>query len=302
MKTPNLTNVLVTPARNEEDFIELAIQSVVKQTIRPKKYVIVSDGSTDRTDEIARKYAAQHDWIEFVRMGERTERDFAGKVGCFTAGYKRLKEVEYDIVGSMDADLSFDEDYFKYLLEKFAADPRLGLAGTPFSEEGRTYDFRFSSTDHVSGACQLFRRKCYEDIGGYTPVKGGGIDVIAVLSARVKGWRTQTFTEKTCLHHRPMGTADRRSKLTANFKLGRRGYTLGVSPVWHVFRSVYQMTRPPYVLAGGALLLGYFAAMIKRVPRAVSQELIDFQRKEQMKRLRQFFKLAPKDPTPATRN
>ena len=302
MKNPKLTYVLVSPARNEEDFIELAIQSVVKQTIRPKKYVIVSDGSTDRTDEIARKYAAQHDWIEFVRMGERTERDFAGKVGCFNAGYARLKGVEYDIVGSMDADLSFDEDYFKYLLEKFEADPRLGLAGTPFSEEGRTYDFRFSSTDHVSGACQLFRRKCYEDIGGYTPVKGGGIDVIAVLSARVKGWRTQTFTDKSCLPHRPMGTADRRGKFTANFKLGRRGYTLGVSPVWHVFRSVYQMTRRPYVIAGGALLLGYFAAMIKRVPRAVSQELMDFQRKEQMKRLRQFFKLSPKDPAKSARN
>ena len=296
MKTPNLTYVLVSPARNEEDDIELTIQSVVKQTLRPKKYVIVSDGSTDRTDEIARKYAAQHDWIEFVRMGERTERDFAGKVGCFNAGYARLKGLEYDIVGSLDADLSFDEDYFKYLLEKFEADSRLGLAGTPFSEEGRTYDFRFSSTDHVSGACQLFRRKCYEEIGGYKPVKGGGIDTIAVLSARVKGWRTQTFTEKSCLHHRPMGSAGRRGKLIVNFKLGQKGYTLGVSPVWHVFRSIYQMSRPPYVLAGGALLLGYFAAMIKRVPRAVSQEVIDFQRKEQMKRLRQFFKLAPKDP------
>ena len=296
MKTPNLTYVLVSPARNEEDYIELTIQSVVKQTLRPKKYVIVSDGSTDRTDEIARKYAAQHDWIEFVRRGERTERDFAGKVGCFNAGYARLKGLEYDIVGSLDADLSFDEDYFKYLLEKFEADSRLGLAGTPFSEEGRTYDFRFSSTDHVSGACQLFRRNCYEEIGGYKPVKGGGIDTIAVLSARVKGWRTQTFTEKSCLHHRPMGSAGRRGKLIVNFKLGQKGYTLGVSPVWHVFRSIYLMSRPPYVLAGGALLLGYFAAMIKRVPRAVSQEVIDFQRKEQMKRLRQFFKLAPKDP------
>ena len=181
-----LSYVLVTPAKNEEDFIELTIKSVIQQTVLPLKWVIVSDGSTDRTDEIVQRYATQYEWIELVRMPERTERHFAGKVGCFNAGYERVRQLNYDIVGSLDADLSFDEEYFEFLLEKFSADPQLGLGGTPFSEGGETYDYRFSSIEHVSGACQLFRRECFEAIGGYVPVKGGGIDVIAVLSARFK--------------------------------------------------------------------------------------------------------------------
>src|SRR5271163_2486074 len=131
-----LKYVLISPARNEEDFIELTIKSVIKQTVLPLKWVIVSDGSTDRTDEIASKYAKQYDWIDFTRMPERTERDFAGKVGCFNAGFARVKDLDYDIVGSLDADISFDEEYFEFLLGKFAEDPKLGLAGTPFREDG----------------------------------------------------------------------------------------------------------------------------------------------------------------------
>jgi poly-beta-1,6-N-acetyl-D-glucosamine synthase len=292
------TYVLVSPARNEEDFIELTIRSVIQQTVRPLKWIIVSDGSTDRTDDIVRKYCAEHDWIELVRMPERRERHFGGKVTCFNAGYARLKELFfsvsplnalcYDIIGSLDADLSFNPEYFEFLLGRFAANPKLGLAGTPFSESGETYDFRFSSTDHVSGACQLFRRDCFEAIGGYVPVKGGGIDVIAVVTARMKGWETRTFTEQSCLHHRPMGTANHSAKLVANFKLGRRQYCLGFHPVWQIFRSAYQFTRKPYVLAGGALCAGYFWAMLRRVERPVNAEFVAFQRRDQMKRLRVF--------------
>jgi glycosyltransferase involved in cell wall biosynthesis len=291
MKASGLQYVLVTPARNEEDFIELTIQSVIRQTVRPLRWAIVSDGSTDRTDEIVNKYVAQHDWIELVRMPERQERHFAGKVGCFNAGFARVKDLTYDIVGSLDADISFGENYFEFLLQKFADDPTLGVAGTPFSEGGETYDYRFSSQDHVSGACQLFRRECFDAIGGYIPVKGGGIDAIAVLTARARGWRTRTFTEMSCLHHRPMGSSINGSKWAANFKLGRTGYRLGFHPVWQVFRSVYQMTRKPYVTGGSALFCGYFWALIRREPRPISDDIVQFQQRDQMKRLRKFLGL-----------
>jgi glycosyltransferase involved in cell wall biosynthesis len=281
-----LTYLLVTPARNEEDFLELTIKSVVNQTIRPHRWVIVSDGSTDRTDEIVARYAAEHPWIELFRMPERTERHFAGKVGAFRAGYERMAGLPHDIIGSLDADLSFEPGYFEYLLEKFAADDRLGLAGTPFSEHGKTYDYRFSSVEHVSGACQLFRRQCYEDIGGYTPVKGGGIDVIAVLSARAKGWRTRTFTDMACEHHRPMGTGNDKSMFKANFKLGQRQYRLGFHPLWMTLRSFYQLTRKPYVIAGTGMLFGYFWALLSRAERPISRELVRFQQQDQMKRLK----------------
>src|SRR5664280_392705 len=112
------TYVLISPARNEAQFIALTIKSVVSQTARPLKWVIVSDGSTDGTDDIVRKYTADHPWIELVRMPERRERHFAGKVYAFNAGYARMEDISYDVVGSLDADISFDEDYFSFLLGK----------------------------------------------------------------------------------------------------------------------------------------------------------------------------------------
>jgi hypothetical protein len=134
----------------------------------------------------------------------------------------------------------------------------------------------------------LFRRQCLDDIGGYVPLKGGGIDVVAVLSARMKGWRTRTFPEKTSVHHRPMGSANDGQKWAAQFKLGQRAYRLGFHPVWQVFRSVYQMTRRPYVMGGAALCLGYFHALVTRMERPVSADLVRFQQQDQMQRLRAF--------------
>lgn len=288
---PILTYALITPARNEEEFIELTIQSVVAQTIRPVKWVIVSDGSTDRTDEIVARYAAQHDWIELVRMPERSARDFGGKVKSFNAGYARMHGVKFDIIGSLDADITFDESYFEFLLGKFEADPLLGVGGTPFDEGKGGYDYRFSSIEHVSGACQLFRKECYEAIGGYVPLKGGGIDVVAVMTARMKGWRTRSFTEKSSFHHRPMGTATTSTRFAASFNLGKRCYRLGWHPMWQFVRSFYQMTRKPYFTGGLALMLGYFWAFVQHEERPISAELIRFQRQEQMKRLKAFLHL-----------
>lgn len=291
MKGHPLSYVLVTPARNEEAFIELTLESVVRQTILPLKWVIVSDGSTDRTDEIVKAYSARHAWIDSIRLSEHDARDFAGKVGAFNAGWDRVKPLSYDIIGSLDADISFEPGYLEFLLSKFADDPKLGLAGTPFDEGGEVYDYRFSSQDHVPGACQMFRRECFEAIGGYTPVKGGGIDVIAVLSARVKGWNTHSFPEKTCIHHRPMGSANYHSRLVSSFKLGRRGYCMGYHPLWQIFRSVYQMSRRPYIVGGVALFMGYFWTMIRRVKRPISGDLVRFQQQDQMRRLRLFLRM-----------
>jgi biofilm PGA synthesis N-glycosyltransferase PgaC len=277
--------VLITPARNEAQFIELTIKSVVAQTARPLKWVIVSDGSTDGTDEIVKRYAADYSWIELVRMPERRERHFAGKVHAFNAGYAKVN-LDYDLIGSLDADISFDPDYFSFLLGKLAEDPALGLVGTPFKDK-TTYDYRFVSIEHVSGACQLFRRECFEQIGGYVPVKSGGIDHIAVITARMKGWKTRTFTEKVCLHHRKIGSAER-GALRAKFRDGTLDYALGGHPLWELFRTAYQMTREPFVIGGMTLLAGYITASIRHSKRPVSDELVEFRRREQMQRLKKF--------------
>lgn len=260
---------------------------MVAQTVRPIKWVVVSDGSTDRTDELVQQYATIHDWIELVRMPDRRERDFGGKVLCFNAGLERVRGLPFDVVGNLDADLSFEADLFEMLMEKFAENPKLGVAGAPFTEGKGTYDFRFSSIEHVSGACQMFRRQCFEDIGGYTPLKGGGIDVVAVLSARLKGWTTRSFPERVCFHHRTMGSA-KDSPAKISYRLGQKDYMLGRHPLWQMFRALYQMSKPPRVVGGSMLLAGYVSLALKGTKRSVPQEVVRFQRREQMQRLKNF--------------
>ena len=281
----DLTYVLITPARNEESFIEQTIRSVISQTVLPRKWVIVSDGSTDRTDEIVKKYLAEHPWIGFVGRSGPSDRHFAAKVQCFNAGYEKVQGEKYDIIGNLDADITFERDYIEFLLAKFSENPNLGVAGTPFVEGEVSYDFRYANAEHVSGACQLFRRRCFEQIDGYPQVKGGGIDWIAVTTARMKGWKTRTFLERVCHHHRPMGTASQ-GKLKAAFLLGRQDYYLGGHPLWQLFRGCFQMRRKPYLLGGLLCLVGYWWAQVTRVKRPISSELMKFHRHEQMERLR----------------
>ena len=292
LRVSSLRYVLVTPAYNEALFIEGTIQSVVNQTVRPLRWVIVSDGSTDGTDEIVQKYARAYSWIELVRLPERGDRHFAGKVYAFNAGYAKMADERYDIIGNLDADIAFDATYFAFLLSKFAANARLGVAGTPFVENRdsgrrREYDYRFTSINHVSGACQLFRRECFEVIGGYAPIKIGGIDLIAVITARMKGWETRSFLEKTCTHHRAMGTAQQHALMVA-YRGGRGDFMLGGHPLWEFCRCIYQMTRRPYVLAGLYRLAGFTQAMASRADKLVATDVVRFRRAEQMKRLREF--------------
>jgi len=276
--------VLITPARNEATFIELTLQSMVAQTARPLRWVIVSDGSTDGTDDIVRKYAAEHDWIELIRMPERRERHFAGKVHAFNAGRARVADLPYEVIGNLDADVSFGPEHFRHIVSKFADHPKLGVAGAPFREGTSQYDYRFTNIENVWGGCQLFRRECFEDIGGYPAIKGGCIDHIAVVSARMKGWKTRTFTETVSVHHRSMGTAQS-GGVKAKFKHGAKDYSVGNHPLWELFRAVYQMKQRPFGIGGVALACGYFWLMIRRVPRPVSHDLVEFTRHEQMRRL-----------------
>jgi len=284
-----LTYVLITAARNEEAFIEKTIQSVIAQTVLPKKWVIVSDGSTDRTDEIVQSYAKGREWIELIRMPERKERHFAGKAYAFNSGCERTKDSNYDVIGNLDADISFGEDFFEYLLDKFKNMPELGVAGTHYME-GNFHSFKDSYIDvhHVNGQCQLFRRQCLEEVGGYLPVKDGGVDWIAVITARMKGWKTYSFDERTFTHHRAMGTANSNA-FKAKFHYGKKDYFFGGHPLWQVCRAIFQMTNKPYVIGGLLFLSGYIWAWLIGVERPVSKELIEFYRHEQMERLKKLF-------------
>jgi poly-beta-1,6-N-acetyl-D-glucosamine synthase len=277
--------VLVTPARNEEKFIELTIKCVVAQTIRPLKWVIVSDGSTDGTDEIVSPYASRYQWIELLRISESNDRNFAAKVNAFNAGYSRLRDVNYEVIGNLDADISFDEEYLAFLVSKFAENPRLGVAGTPYREARPEHDEQFKSPEHVSGACQMFRRQCFEDIGGYLPVRSGGIDLIALLSAQAAGWQTKRFDDKVCFHHRSVGGGMEAGTYRRLLSRGKKDYLLGSHPVFEIFRSANQMKARPYIVGGLLTLIGYAWAMARRFEQTMPSHLIELRRRDQMQRL-----------------
>jgi len=283
--------VLITPARNEGAFIKETLAAVLAQTVPPERWVIVDDGSTDNTAEIVAPFAEQVSWIELLRREQRADRNFAGKVYAFRAGLERMQSIDFEIIGNLDADVSFDPNYLEFLIRKFEEDPKLGVAGTPFTENSGYDSTRdsFEGENHVAGGCQLFRRRCFEEVGGYVPNLIGAVDWMAVTTARMKGWKTRSFPEKRFHHYRSLGTAER-GVLGSLFSYGEKDYYLGGSPVWQVFRVAYRMAKRPFIIGGLALLSGYCWAALRRVKRSVSPELMHFHRREQMKKLRAIFR------------
>jgi len=277
--------VLITPARNEADYIELTLKSVVAQAIKPLKWIIVNDGSTDNTGEIVSRYAQVYPWIDLIQMPERAERHFGGKAEAVNSGLKRVSELQFDVVGNLDSDVSFEPDYFEFLMNRFKENPKLGVAGTAFLEGNLSYNYEMVGIEHVSGMCQMFRRECFEAIGGYAAVRSGGIDLIAVLSARVKGWETRTFLEKSFIHHRTQGGA-LHTGLRARWYMGRKDYLLGNHPLWEFFRGIYQMQHKPYIIGGILVLAAYVWYAFRGIERTMPKELMALRQTDQLRRLK----------------
>jgi poly-beta-1,6-N-acetyl-D-glucosamine synthase len=282
-----LNYVLITPAHNERPFLEGTIHSVINQNILPLKWVIVDDGSTDGTGELSEIVSKNYNWIEVLRLAPHTDRNFASKVFAFNAGYARLKNISYDLIGNLDADVSFDQGYFEYLANQFENDPALGVAGTHYLE-GDFHSFKDSyiNVHHVNGQVQLFRRECFEAIGGYQPSRYGGIDWIAVTAARMKGWKTYSFDGMTFIHHRPMGTAGSNTYVS-RFNYGKKDFFLGNHILWELFRVAYQCSKKPYILGGLLLLFGYGWAWLRGYESPINEELKKFHQQEQLGRLRE---------------
>jgi glycosyltransferase involved in cell wall biosynthesis len=283
------TYVLITPARDEAAYIRKTLESIVNQTVLPLKWVIVSDGSTDGTDEIVKEYADRYHFIELVRMPERKERHFGGKVNAFNAGYARVQSFKFEIIGNLDGDSSFEADYIEYLLRKFAENPRLGVSGTNYVEDSwdncLKHDYRFANIHDVTGQCQLFRRAAFDAIGGYQPSKHGGVDLIATVSARMRGWETRVYTDRVLVHHRQQGTAQF-NKFLVELSNGRKDYMFGSHPLFEVCRAAYRLTKKPIFTGGCLLFIGYFWAMLTGTRKIVPEEFTRFRRTEQKARLR----------------
>jgi len=221
-----------------------------------------------------------------VRLPERAQRSFAGKVAAFNAGYAQLSGVQYDVIGNLDADISFEPDYLSFLMGKLAENPRLGIAGTQYREDNASHDIKLMSLTHVPGACQMFRRACFEEIGGYQPISSGGIDLVALLRAQAKGWQTWRFDERSCFHHRNVGSGDHSDIVLRLWNRGKKDYQLGSHPGFEIFRAAYQMKSRPRVIGGVLMLLGYTWSMARGVERTMPADLIELRRRDQIQRLK----------------
>lgn len=278
--------VLITPARNEEKYIECTIRSVVAQSVKPLRWIIVSDGSTDRTDEIVETYARRCSFIKLLSARNVGKRNFGSKVNAFNSGYNSLEGLSYSFIGNLDADVSFAPDYFEKVLNNFDNNPQLGIAGGIIEEliNGK-YVTQNISLNSVAGAVQLFRRECFEQIGGYIPLKMGGIDAAAEIMARMHGWKVQTLPSLRVLHHRRVATGGG-DILKARFRQGKMYYNLGYHPVFQLVRSAYKIADPPVLLGSTVMIAGFMWSYIRSHERGLPQEVNSFLRKEQKRRLR----------------
>jgi len=262
--------VLITAAKNEADFIESTIKSVVRQTLQPKKWIIV---------------------ISLLKFDGTQDRNFASKVHAISAAFDLLKNLDFDFIGILDADITFDENYYKNIINKFDQSAKLGLAGGGFYDviDGERIKISYSSYS-VRGAVQLFRRKCWEEIGGIYPLRWGGEDSVACANARMHGWEVKTFEDLVVLHNRKTSSVGL-NIFKIVFDDGKRDYNRGIILSIHFLRSITVIFDYPMIIGSLIQMLGYLSLLLKREKLIFSEELQNFIKAEQKVRLRKMLKL-----------
>lgn len=282
--------VLMTAAYNEQATIEKTLESVTHQSILPERWVIVSDASSDRTDEIIRAYAQNWPFIRYMRRERKPGRNFGAKVRALHSGFELLSDCEYSLIGNVDADVSLEPAYFEELIAHFDQRPRLGIAGGFFFEE-KNGEFRnrdANRTYAVTHAAQLVRRECYEAIGGYAVLEFGGEDWHAETSAKMKGWEIEAFPNLKIYHHRHTGEAG--GLMRYKYRQGRMDYSFGSDPLFEIFKCLLRVPEKPFLLGCMARLTGFFWSNVRRDTRPVSQEFVEFLRTEQRAKLASLFR------------
>jgi GT2 family glycosyltransferase len=288
--------VIITPAHNEGAFIEKTITSVISQTSRPVKWVIVNDASTDDTRKIVERYTKEQDFIQLMNVQRSTGRHFANKVRAFNQGLAQMRGLDFDYIGNLDADISLEPTYFERILGEFVKDAKLGIAGGMIhSRIDNIYVSQEVALDSVAGAVQLFRRDCFEQVGGYMLLPYGGIDTAAEVTARMKGWRVRTFPECRVLEHRRTGSATARP-LASRVKEGRRMQSLGYGVLFFLLRCVYRVKEQPLLLGSCAALWGYLTAKLGGEPVILPPEVVCYLRAEHRTKLKRLLHLPSAAP------
>ncbi len=275
----------MTAAHNEEAFIEGTIRSVLSQTIMPRRWVIVSDNSTDHTDEIVQKHARKSEFIHFLRITRKPGHSFGAKVRALHRGCELLEGTSYDYIGNLDADISLEPSYFERLIQHLCQNPRLGIVGGfVYEDSGQGYRSRRINRIHdVGHAAQMIRRECYEEIGGYAVLKYGGEDWCAQTKAKMLGWQIEAFPQLKIFHHRHTGGTS--SPISNAFRLGRLDYSFGSDPTFEFVKCLGGVGERPYLLGALARMAGFILPHFAGEERGVPTEVVSFLRWEQRDRL-----------------
>lgn len=278
--------VLITAAHDEAAFVARTCESVLAQTPAPLRWIVVDDASSDGTGAIIERYRAAHPGlIELVRVEREPGRDFRNKVRAFERGLAHARQLPFTYVGNLDADIELPSDYYARMLAHFSNDPGLGIAGgMVHSRIDASYVAQNVALDSVAGAVQLFRRECFEAVGGYLPLRQGGIDAAAEIMARQKGWRVRTFTDIAVFEHRRTGTATARP-LAARRREGARFYSLGYQWTFFLARCIRRSLERPRVIGSLTALYGYLVSAVRGDPVVLPRDALEFLRDEQRRKL-----------------
>lgn len=290
--------ILLSAAKNEEQYIGEAIKSVIAQSVHPLAWFIMDDGSTDKTAQIVRDYAAQYSFIRLHSAGERGGRNFGSQYKAITAAYALAQESAFDFLAVQDADIAPERvDYFESLLKMFHGNPRLGIAGGYIYErsKGKWSCRKSNAPDSVAGGIQMFRRACFDQIGGFTPLYLGGSDWLAQLDARMAGWEIAACPEFPVRHYRPTSSAN--GRLLGYLQLGYLDASFGTHPVFEIFKCARRISTPPIFLAALLRFAGYVWWKCSGRDPLLPPEKVVFLRKEQMAKISQWiWRLAPARP------
>lgn len=274
---------IISPVRDEEQYLEHTIKSVARQTVKPTTWVIVNDGSTDGTGRIIDSYAKQYRWI---RASHRKDRGFrkagGGVIDAFYAGYESVENEQWDFIVKLDGDLSFESTYFEECLQRFDRDSKLGIGGGAIWDlvDGVT-KFEPHQLFHVRGATKIYKRECWCAIGGL--IRAPGWDTLDEIKANMLGWKTQTFKELKVVHYRPTGAADGAWRNWV--KNGLANYISGYHPLFMFTKCLKRLTARPYLMVSIGLMVGFLSGYIRKTPQVADRPLINYLRKQQLRRL-----------------
>jgi len=284
----NRKYVIVTPAHNEANYLRPTIESVLRQTVLPCQWVVVDDGSTDETPAILESYAREHSFLQhYRRQRDASQSYFASNVYAIMEGVRQVESTDYDFLAVLDADITLPEDYYAQIFARFDADPVLGVASGIYEN---LVNGRLQKVIHdrrsTPKAIQVFRRPCFEQIGGYVPLKYGGEDTCTCIMARMQGWKAWSFPELKVIHRRPTGLGNARSILRARFMLGLLEQSLGSHPLFILTKYLRRsIIEPPYLVVALATLLGFLYGSVRGETRQISEDVVRFARREQLARV-----------------